>query len=213
MALLYLFDLGGPVVMVWCWLIASCGCFCTALCLAEICSTYPQAGSVYFWSAQLANQKYAPVASYLCGWINLIGNLGNSASFASGCATIISAGIMIINGAQISSQIQVAISILLVFFWGLQNLLKIDTQGWINSAGALIQVFGSIIIVSMALAMSSEKATIEFVFTSSYNSTGFENYFYVAMLGVVISLYSYGGFEAAAHLAGKISLFFYNISF
>jgi amino acid transporter len=50
--------------------------------MAEICSAYPSAGSVYHWSAQLVPEKYAPIASYVCGWFNFMGNAAGDASFA-----------------------------------------------------------------------------------------------------------------------------------
>jgi len=202
-AQLYNFALntGGPAVMVWCWMVASLGALATGLCLAEICSTYPQAGSVYFWAAQLSSEAWAPFASYFCGWINLLGNLANSASFASGFVTILAAAIEMLNGSVLPIPVQVALSIFVVVLWGLQNIFRIDLQGWINAAGAVLQVFGSFLIVILALALSSSKTSPSFVFTSTYNGTGFSSLGYVSLIGLVPPLYCYGGFEAAAHLA------------
>ena len=50
--------------------------------MAEICAAYPSAGSVYHWSAQLVPVQYAPLASYICGWFNFLGNAAGDASFA-----------------------------------------------------------------------------------------------------------------------------------
>ena len=50
--------------------------------MAEICSAYPSAGSVYHWSAQLVPIQYAPLASYICGWFNFLGNAAGDSSFA-----------------------------------------------------------------------------------------------------------------------------------
>ena len=41
---------GGPVVMVWSWVIGSFLTIIVAYTLAEICSAYPSAGSVYNWT-------------------------------------------------------------------------------------------------------------------------------------------------------------------
>lgn len=77
---------GGPVVMVWGWVIGSVFTILVGLSMAEICSTYPSAGSVYHWSGQLATKEHAPFASYICGWFNFLGNAAGDASFASGFA-------------------------------------------------------------------------------------------------------------------------------
>lgn len=41
--------------------------------MVEICAAYPSAGSVYHWTAQLVPKDKAAIASYICGWSNLIG--------------------------------------------------------------------------------------------------------------------------------------------
>ena len=40
----------------------------------RICAVFPTAGGVYYWSAMLSTRKYAPVASFICGWLTLVGN-------------------------------------------------------------------------------------------------------------------------------------------
>jgi amino acid transporter len=45
---------GGPAVMIWGWLIASVFTILTASSMAEICSVYPSAGSVYYWTGMLS---------------------------------------------------------------------------------------------------------------------------------------------------------------
>jgi amino acid transporter len=44
---------GGPVVAVWGWLIVAFFVMFIGLGMAEICSTYPTAGGLYFWTAKL----------------------------------------------------------------------------------------------------------------------------------------------------------------
>lgn len=75
---------GGPAVMIWGWIIASVFTMFVGLAMAEICSSYPSAGSVYHWSAMLGSEKGGPAASYICGWFNLLGNAAGDASYAYG---------------------------------------------------------------------------------------------------------------------------------
>jgi amino acid transporter len=51
------------------------------------------------------------------------------------------------------------------------------------------------------LVITPEKSTNEFVYTTYYNSTGFSSPFYVCMMGVLFSCYSFTGYEAGAHMA------------
>ncbi len=59
--------------------------------MIEICSTYPSAGSVYHWTAILANKYWAPSLSYICGWFNFLGNIAGYASFSYGFACLVAA--------------------------------------------------------------------------------------------------------------------------
>jgi len=65
---------GGSVTVIWGWLLVTSVSLCIAASLAEICSVYPTAGGVYYWSAQLSTKEYAPVVSWIDGWFNLVGN-------------------------------------------------------------------------------------------------------------------------------------------
>jgi len=54
---------GGPAIMMWSWIGVSVFTILVALSLAEICLTYPSAGSVYYWAGALASAERAPVVS------------------------------------------------------------------------------------------------------------------------------------------------------
>jgi amino acid transporter len=75
---------GGPVVMIWGWIIGSAFTIMVGMSMGEICSSYPSAGSVYHWSGMLATPKWAPFASYITGWLNFLGNAAGDAGFAFG---------------------------------------------------------------------------------------------------------------------------------
>lgn len=135
----YGINTGGPAVMVWGWIIASIFTTIVASSMAEICSSYPSAGSVYHWAGILAPEKWAPASAYICGWFNFLGNAASGSSFAYGFASFISACVAISTneGVVLDQGIQVCISIAILFFWALNNMLKVDTQGWVNNISAL----------------------------------------------------------------------------
>ena len=47
--------------------------------MAEVCSAYPTAGGLYYWSAKLAKANQAGW-SWFTGWLNLLGLIGVVAS-------------------------------------------------------------------------------------------------------------------------------------
>jgi amino acid transporter len=60
---------GGPASMTLGWLVVALFNGCVALSMAEICSAYPTSGGLYYWSASLAGKEWAPLASWVTGWL------------------------------------------------------------------------------------------------------------------------------------------------
>lgn len=87
----YGLETGGPVVMVWGWVLSFVFTVFTSLSLSEICATYPTAGSVYHWTTLLAGNKHkwSKILAYVCGWLNFLGYVATGASFAYGFAEMI----------------------------------------------------------------------------------------------------------------------------
>ena len=58
---LYLFGMntGGPAVITWGWLIVGAFTLTVGLAMAEVCSSFPTAGGLYYWSAKLAKTNSA----------------------------------------------------------------------------------------------------------------------------------------------------------
>ncbi len=66
------FQWGGPVAVTWGWVIVGGFTIFVALSMAEIASTYPTAGGLYYWSSKLGG----PAWGWFTGWFNLIGLIG-----------------------------------------------------------------------------------------------------------------------------------------
>src|SRR6202050_3875939 len=77
---LYYFGMtyGGPVVIVWGWIIVGLFTTIVGLGMAEIASAYPTAGGLYYWSSRLAENNSA-AWSWFTGWVNLLGQGGVTA--------------------------------------------------------------------------------------------------------------------------------------
>ncbi|KAF5484145.1 Amino-acid permease BAT1-like protein [Colletotrichum fructicola] len=66
---------GGPVNIIWGWLLVALIVICVAASLGEITSVYPTAGGVYYQAAMLTPPKYRALASWICGWLFVVGNM------------------------------------------------------------------------------------------------------------------------------------------
>ena len=70
---------GGPRVITLGWIIVGFFALLVGMAMGEICSAYPTAGGLYYWSAKLA-RKNGATWSWFTGWFNLLGQIGVIAS-------------------------------------------------------------------------------------------------------------------------------------
>src|SRR5664279_6579344 len=77
---------GGPAVMTLGWLFVGVFVLIVALGMAEVASSYPTAGGLYYWSAKLADEAGGNGAawSWFVGWFNLIGQVAVTAGIDFG---------------------------------------------------------------------------------------------------------------------------------
>jgi amino acid transporter len=66
---------GGPVNVIWGWLAVSLIIVCVAASLGEITSVYPTAGGVYYQAFMLSPPRWRRIASWICGWLYIVGNI------------------------------------------------------------------------------------------------------------------------------------------
>ena len=57
---------GGPAVIVWGWPFVGLMTMFVGLSMAEVCSSFPTAGGLYYWSAKLAGKKIAARCARRC---------------------------------------------------------------------------------------------------------------------------------------------------
>src|SRR3954462_2727675 len=76
---------GGPAVIVWGWPFVGLMTLFVGLTMAEVCSSFPTAGGLYYWSAKLAKQN-AAAWSWFTGWFNFLGQRAVTAGPGFGAA-------------------------------------------------------------------------------------------------------------------------------
>lgn len=192
---------GGPTVIFWGFAVTFVFNTIVAYSMAEICSAYPSAGSVYHWTGQLVPVSLAPLASYTCGWANFLGNAAGDAAFSYTWATFLSASIAISGGEVLSTQLLCLISIAVLLLWSFLNFFRIDTVGSFNHLAVFAHVGAIFFIIIACFTVASPLESTAWVFTEYVNDTGFESDVYVVMMGLLTGVYCFTGFEASAHMA------------
>ncbi len=76
---------GGPVIIVWGWPFVGIMVTIVGLAMAEVCSSYPTAGGLYYWAAKLGGANSA-AWSWFTGWFNLLGQVAVTAGIDFGLA-------------------------------------------------------------------------------------------------------------------------------
>lgn len=104
------------------------------MCLVEISSAYPTSGGLYWWAARLSTKKYAPFASWMTGWFNLIGQFAVTAGINYGIASMLAAVISVgTNGTWVpTAGATVGLHIAMCFTQGIANSLGPKVTSAIN---------------------------------------------------------------------------------
>ncbi|KAG2039412.1 amino acid transporter [Suillus americanus] len=83
---------GGPVVIIWGWILVSVLTETLAFSLAEICSKYPTSAGAYYWCYRLASPRTRLLASWINGWLTVVGSWMADLSVKFGVAQLVVAG-------------------------------------------------------------------------------------------------------------------------
>ncbi|KAF8589074.1 amino acid transporter [Ramaria rubella] len=194
---------GGPVSIIYGWILSSIMALCIAATMGEIASAYPLAGALYNYSAQLAPPKYRNVICFFTGWINLVGQLAITAAIDFSCALLILAMAVInTDGAYVPATIhKIAVYWLVLLSHAGINCFGGRTLHYANQADVFCIAFGTIIIIIVLLVKTEHKNDASFVFGGFTNETGWSSDGFAWLLGLLQSCYTLTGFDAAGHLS------------
>ncbi|TKA73132.1 hypothetical protein B0A55_06261 [Friedmanniomyces simplex] len=187
---------GQSVTILWGWVLVSLISLSIAASLAEICAVYPTAGGVYYWSAMMATKDWAKIASWVTGWMNLVGNWTVTLSINFGGAQLILSAISIWNEEWVASAWQTVLTfwcVMLICF--LVNAFGSAYLDLINKV-CIFWTAGSVIIILITvLSMSDHKRSGEFVFAHyDASASGWPAgwAFFVGLLQAAYTLTGYG---------------------
>src|SRR6476620_2443518 len=120
---LFAMNTGGPAVMTLGWLFVGFFVTLVALGMAEVASSYPTAGGLYYWAAKLAPESGRDPAkwSWFVGWFNLIGQVAVTAGIDFGLALVSTALLNIVFGVSTAPAVTILILAVVLFIHGLLN--------------------------------------------------------------------------------------------
>ncbi|EEA25745.1 hypothetical protein TMatcc_006022 [Talaromyces marneffei ATCC 18224] len=187
---------GQSVTIIWGWVLVTLISIAIAASLAEICAVYPTAGGVYYWSAMLSTRKWAPLMSFIDGWLTLVGNWTVTLSINFSGGQLILSAISLWNEDYVPTPYQT-----ILMFWAvmvvcaLVNIFASRYLDLINKVCIYWTAASVLIILITLLSMADNRRSGEFVFGHyDASSSGWPNgwAFFVGLLQAAYTLTGYG---------------------
>lgn len=194
---------GGPVTITWGWLLVGGMCCIVGAAMAEVCSSYPTAGGLYYWSAKLAPPGQAPVWSWFTGWFNLLGQVAVTASIDFGLANFVAYFLDLTLGFTPSAAKVLAIYGVILVLHGVLNTLGVNLVAKLNDISVWWHLIGTAVIVLALLLLPDRHQTLSAVLTKYVNQTGWGftgSGIWAAAIGLMLAQYTITGYDASAHM-------------
>jgi amino acid permease (GABA permease) len=190
---------GGPVVIVWGWPFIGIMTLFVGLAMAEVCSSYPTAGGLYYWSAKLAKRN--PAAwSWFTGWFNFLGQVAVTAGIVFGSAFFLNAFLDLQFGFDARPWHTILLFGLILIVHGLLNTFGVRLVALLNDISVWWHIIGVAVIVGALVIFPDRHQSADFVFTKFVNNTGWGSTVYVALIGLLLAQYTFTGYDASAHM-------------
>jgi amino acid permease (GABA permease) len=194
---------GGPFAITIGWLLVGIMVTLVALAMAEICSAYPTAGALYWWTAALAKRNKAAWAWFV-GWFNFLGEVAVTAAIDFGAAITTSAFLSLTFGMTVTTGKTFLVFLVIIIVHGLLNTFGVNLVKLLSDVSAWWHLVGVAIIVVVLAVVPDQHKPISEVFFEVKNSTGFSFAgagIYAVLIGLLMAQYTYTGYDASAHVA------------
>jgi len=204
---------GGPAVMTLGWLFVGFFVTIVALGMAEVASSYPTAGGLYYWAAKLAPEsgRSAPKWSWFVGWFNLVGQVAVTAGIDFGLALFTTAFLNLAFGITVTPTVTIVVYGVMLVLHALLNTFGIRLVALLNDVSVWWHIVGvSVIVIVCVFLNQNTRTDLGTVFSQTVNNTGLDSStgilflgipLYVALIGLLNAQYTLTGYDASAHMS------------
>jgi amino acid transporter len=197
---------GGPRVITIGWIVVGFFALLVGMAMGEICSAYPTAGGLYYWSAKLA-RKNAARWSWFTGYFNLLGQIGVIASVDYALSIFIAYFIRMFDDTfrlTVGSIFVIFLIVLVVH--GLLNTFGINLVKIMGDISVWWHVVGVVVIAAVLFIAPTNKRGIGGAFDKAPPGlTGWTGGLFITIylfgLGLLLAQYTITGFDASAHVS------------
>ncbi|EEB06068.1 amino acid permease [Schizosaccharomyces japonicus yFS275] len=196
--------LAGTPGMLWGWLIALVFVLCVAASMAELCSSMPTSGGLYYSAKVLAPKRWGPLASWVTGWSNYIAQLCFLGSCIYSLCALLIYGVDEFDGKDFVYMNYHIYFLCLTFIVVLSIMASLPTRimGKINSVFTFLNILSllaAIIIILISASMRHGFNTSTGVWRNFQNQTEWPQGFamFMSFCGVIWSMV---GLDTSYHL-------------
>jgi amino acid transporter len=215
---------GGPISSTYGWLLVGVMVTFVGLAMGEVCSSYPTAGGLYYWSAKLANRN-GPAWSWFTGWFNMLGQVAITAGIDFGLAAILSGFLNVAFGIDTTKIILIEIYTVVLVLHGLLNTFGVRLVALFNDVSVWWHVSGVLIVMLVLVFIPKEHTSFSSLFSWTdssqqllvdgtpavggfVNGSGFTTSpipfigitAYMFLVGLLLAQYTITGYDASAHM-------------
>ncbi|KAF8230415.1 hypothetical protein L208DRAFT_1282163 [Tricholoma matsutake] len=108
---------GGPVAIIWGWILVSILTNALMFSMGELASKYPTSAGAYYWVYRLSPPRYRLLLSWINGWISMVGVWMICLSVTFGTAQILVAGVGIYHPEWVVTSWQTYLVFVAVVLW------------------------------------------------------------------------------------------------
>ncbi len=194
---------GGPLAITLGWLFVGGMVILVALAMAEVCSVYPTAGALYWWSHALAKRNKAAWAWFV-GWFNFLGEVAVTAAIDFGAAITTSAFLSLTLDIEVTKWLVLGVFLIIITAHGLLNTFGVNLVRILSDVSAWWHLAGVAFIVGVLAIIPDQHKPLSEVFFEVHNATGFTFAgagVYAVLIGLLMAQYTYTGYDASAHVA------------
>src|SRR5881227_3880915 len=173
---------GGPAAMIWGWPLVGVFVVMVGLGMAEVCSSYPTAGGLYYWAGKLSPSGGA-AWSWFTGWFNLIGQVAVTAGIDFGAALFLNAFLDLQFGYSATPGHTILLLAIILVVHGLLNTFGVKLVAVLNDVSVWWHLLGVLVIVGVLALVPDHHQPASFVFGQFVNNTGWGSAPYVFLLG------------------------------
>jgi amino acid transporter len=201
---------GGPRVITLGWIIVGFFALLVGMSMGEICSAYPTAGGLYYWSAKLAGERRnGPKWAWFTGWFNMLGQIGVIASVDYALSIFIAYFIRLNNADFTLTAGKIFVIYLLVLAaHGLLNTFGVKLVRILGDVSVWWHVVGVLIIFGVLLANTAPDGNNVGLLDKApdlgqigWAGQGFFTIAYMFGIGMLLAQYTITGFDASAHVS------------